>query len=134
MRALALLLAIAACAPHLAPEGILAIDAIERHERGEIVVVDVRSAREVLAGFPKRSFVHIQFGANEWRPVTVEDARAFAEQVRSLMDRRPIALLCQYGVRSAAAAEALNRYGISARSITDGYLGNNHGPGWRAWE
>lgn len=129
-----LLLALAACTPTTAPEGILAIDAIERHERGEIIVVDVRAAREVLAAFPKHALVHIQFGPDEWGAVAEEEARAFAEKLQAVMDGRPVALLCQYGVRSAAAAEALKRRGIAAQTITDGYLGNRQGPGWRAWE
>jgi rhodanese-related sulfurtransferase len=133
MRRLALLLVLAACTPFAPEGGILAIDAIERHERREIVVVDVRPASEILRGLPKRLLVHVQYGPDEWGAISEDDERLFATRIREISGR-PIVLLCQYGVRSATAAEALRRQGIAAESITDGYLGNNYGPGWRTWE
>lgn len=115
-------------------EGISSFDALRLHEEGRLVVIDVRPSAEILRSLPKRPLVHIQYGPDEWGAVAENDARAFAEKVRSASDGKPIALLCQYGVRSAAAAAALRERGIAAQNITDGYLGNNHGPGWRASE
>jgi rhodanese-related sulfurtransferase len=112
-----------------------AAEAIERYERHEIIVVDIRSAAEVLSAFPKHALIQIQFGPDQWGSVTEEQVAAFIRRLAPFMSGgSPVFLLCQYGVRSETASRLLARRGLSVTNIKDGYLGNSYGPGWRAWE
>lgn len=61
----------------------------------------------------------------------------FVEAVLALIghDRtRPIALICERGVISQEAQRWLRDAGFSpVYNVQDGFLGNSHGPGWKAW-
>lgn len=108
--------------------------AITLLERGDAVVIDVRPTSERQHGIVAGS-QWIQFGPDKWTgDVSRKDAQEFVEKIISLgLDKKEVLLLCQEGVRSEAARLELYKNGIQARSVADGYMGNNHGPGWRAW-
>lgn len=133
---LVLLLGGCAAAPPREVGDLSAFDALALHEAGALLILDVWSDAELRRHAPKTPLIRIQFGPDDWTAAAAgeTDASAFAEKIRAASDGRPIALLCLYGVRSAAAAQALGRHGIAARNVADGFLGNRHGPGWRAWE
>ncbi len=99
-------------------------------------MIDVRSADERHGRLSKLSMPHIQFGPDGWTGrVDEEEIAAFAERVKAVgQGTKPVALLCQQGVRSGYAADALKRHGLNVTSVVDGYLGNGRGPGWKAWE
>ena len=113
-----------------ADDGVIAADAaIARAERGELVLIDVRSPGEWRAtGVPK--------GA---KTVTIHDprgAKGFVEAVMAAVGRdvdKPIALICARGNRSTIATGLLTRAGFTrVQNIREGMLGNPGGPGWLA--
>lgn len=124
------------CATTGVERGMSSFEALGKHERGEIVVVDVRSAEERAGRLPRGPVLHVQFGPDRWRnDITFDQETAFVRKIERLAARgKPLVLLCQYGVRSGAAVRALRRHRVEARSVEDGYLGNELGPGWAAWD
>ncbi len=128
-------LVLVSCAQIDETDSIISLDAITAYERGAIVVVDVRSVRERHGGIPKFAMPHVQFGPDTWSAASDGDRVTFVARIRAVVPNdRSVALLCQAGIRSLAAAAALREHGIVALNIRDGYLGNSHGPGWKAWE
>ncbi|MBM3539490.1 MAG: rhodanese-like domain-containing protein [Alphaproteobacteria bacterium] len=132
---IAALLVVGACTIAGDETGILAADAARAHERGEILLVDVRSGPERLSGMP-RGAVHKQFGPDTWTgTVSTAEAAALVDAIRDLSEaRKPVVFLCQSGIRSARAANEMKVQGLAALTVTDGYLGNVHGPGWKIRE
>lgn len=111
-----------------------AFAAVELWRKQELTVVDVRSPKERLRGGPS-GVTAVQFGPDAWEEkVSDAEVERFIRELHALKLEPPIALLCQYGVRSESARRALEEKGIIVQSISDGYLGNTHGPGWSAWE
>lgn len=111
-----------------------AFAAVALWRKQELTVVDVRSPKERLKGGPSGVTV-MQFGPGAWEEkVSDAEAERFIRELQALKLDPPIALLCQYGVRSESARRALEKRGIIVLSISDGYLGNSHGPGWNAWD
>ena len=111
-----------------------AFAAVALWKNKELTVVDVRSRKERLKGGPS-GVIAVQFGPDAWEEkVSDEEVERFIRELHALKLETPIALLCQYGVRSESARKALEARGIIVRSVSDGYLGNSLGPGWNAWE
>lgn len=135
---LVLCLSFAACTsvPSGTPERFTAFDAIELWEKGEILILDVRSERERQRGVPREHVVSIQYGPSEWSgTVKDEESAKFLKAVLQINPgMKPVAVLCQYGVRAEAANRILAQNGIRAYTIVDGYLGNQNGPGWKSLE
>jgi rhodanese-related sulfurtransferase len=135
---LVLCLTLVACAsvPSGTTERFTAFDAMELWEKDEVLLLDVRSELERRKGAPQKRVASVQYGPDRWNG-TVDDTETsrFIEAVRRINpDGKPIAILCQYGVRAEAAHRVLAQNGITARTIADGYLGNQNGPGWKSLE
>ncbi|MGH9109140.1 MAG: rhodanese-like domain-containing protein [Acidimicrobiales bacterium] len=73
-----------------------------------LVILDVREADEV-AGQPFPGAVHIPIGQ-------------LADRVGEIPHTRPIVVVCHSGVRSAAAADALDRAGWPAENLAGGIV------------
>ena len=129
-------MSLVACATGGNDTDIGSLEALQMHERNEALVIDVRPAKERHVGMPRRPVVHLPFGSERSiNEATVEAELEFVQRVRAnLVGSRLVLLVCQIGVRSAAAARLLRRHGIDARSVRDGYMGNESGPGWKAWD
>ncbi len=104
-------------------------EALERSQRGEMTIVDVRSPQEwKQTGVPA--------GA---RPVTIHDPRglegfiqAMKRSVNGKLDT-PVALICARGNRSTRALNALQAAGFTeVLNIREGMLGSTSGSGWLA--
>ena len=104
--------------------GILsATDAAAQVERGEILLLDIRSREE---------WVETGIAKGAW-PVSMHDT-SFAANLRAVLDRadgRPIALICATGGRSRFVQSALNRAGLEdILDVSEGMMGSPAGPGW----
>ncbi len=87
-----------------APAGrITPSDAVERHRRGEITLVDVREAGEVQASGTASGALHIPLGQLA--------ARAPSEP--GLERNRPVVLFCASGARSQRGADLLAGMGFA---------------------
>jgi rhodanese-related sulfurtransferase len=112
-------------APAFAEPGALPADsAWQMVQRGEMVVLDVRTPTEwAMTGLPRDS-----------HGINVKD-RDFIAQARGAvlgdLDH-PIAVICRTGQRSSEAATALEKAGFThVFDITEGMLGNDEtGVGW----
>lgn len=122
-------LPLGAAGPLGAAEPLSTEQALAGARRGELLLVDIRSAGEwALTGLPEGA-VAITFQDWLWRP----RAEFAAELLAALGgDRdRPVALICATGGRSAAAAELLAGAGFSrVHDVPEGMLGSAAGPGW----
>ena len=104
-------------------------------KKGEVVIIDVRSPAERQKGLIKGP-VQVQFGPDKWGDKVLEsEEQQFVQRITSIAKPgQEIVLFCQFGVRSEFARLLLQKYGINARSVQDGYLGNTKGPGIKAWD
>ena len=115
--------------------GVASFDALALIERGEALVIDVRSAAETRSGGPIGA-IRIQFGPDDFlsRPASAEERESFTNKIRATNAwGKKIFLLCQYGVRSDEAQKTLAEQGISSVSIAGGWLGRGHLVGLRDW-
>ena len=83
-------------------------DAVARHDRGEMVVVDVRDIAEVRATGTASGGLHI--------PLMMLQSKAdprHPEHDKALSTDRPVALFCASGARSGMAADLLRRMGYA---------------------
>jgi len=105
------------------PDVIPARDAFERSEKGELLIIDVRTPMEWM-----RSGV-----AKGAKTITPQDP-AFMQNLLAAMDgdpSRPIALICATGNRTAMIARFLREQGFSnVADISEGMMGNFSAPGW----
>lgn len=104
--------------------GILsAKDAAAQVERGEILLLDIRTREE---------WAETGIAKGAW-PVSMHEA-SFAANLRAVLDRaegRPIALICATGGRSKFVQSALDRAGIEGvLDVSEGMMGSPAGPGW----
>jgi len=136
--AIALSLYCSGCASISTPDEdeIGAFEALALHDHGEVLLIDVRSEKEKASASPKAKSIALQFGPDTWSgKVSKEEELRFIARIATLeTNSRQLVLLCQYGVRSRAAIAVLRQARIRAKSVTDGYAGNESGPGWGAWE
>lgn len=107
-----------------ATDGQLAADeAYAAAERGEILIIDVRTPAEWReTGIPKGAKA-VEFGASNFLDRMVEAVAS---------DRsRPVALICRSGNRSTRAVDTLRTNGFShVLNIREGMSGGSFGPGW----
>lgn len=96
-------------------------------QRGERVLIDVRSPGEWR-----------QTGLAEGAtPITIHDPGGMSAFVQNILDRvdgkrdTPVALICASGVRSTYAQQLLRKAGFSdVVNVREGMLGSRDGPGW----
>ncbi len=104
-------------------------EALERSQRGEVTIIDVRSPQEwKQTGVPA--------GAH---PVTIHDPQGlegFVQAMRRSVNGKldtPVALICARGNRSTRALNALQAAGFTqVLNIKEGMLGSTSGSGWLA--
>ncbi len=112
------------------PEGavISAAEALRLAQRGDLIVIDVRSPREWRdTGVPEHA-----------QTVTIhhpEGLTGFVAEVANVVGpdkERPIALICARGNRSSVGAKALRQAGFRRiLNVREGLFGNGEdGPGW----
>lgn len=94
--------------------------------RDSLLVIDVRTGREWrTTGLPEKA-VGISLAG--------EGVASFVDAVLEAVDgdrSHPIATICASGVRSARAADILQRHGfLEVYDIAEGMMGSGHGPGW----
>jgi len=82
-------------------------DVAQRHERGEVQLVDVREPYEHEAG-------HVPGD----RHIELE---RLASQAETLDRERPVVFYCRLGARSGMAANAFRRAGFEAHSMVGGF-------------
>src|SRR4051794_4744940 len=87
-------------------------DVRARHERGEIVLVDVREAYEHAAGRIAGAR-HLELGR-------------LAAEADTIGVDRPVVFYCRVGARSAMAAQAFRRAGWDAYSMAGGLEAWHH--------
>ena len=127
----------AACATLSTSDGgsVSSFDAIQLLERGEAVLVDTRAEYERKSGMPHMAN-QIQFGPDDFRgrPASEKEMAEFVAKIGKLdVGGKKILLLCQYGVRSESARQALAQAGIQAFSIAGGWLGRSGQTGLKDW-
>ncbi|WP_242463837.1 rhodanese-like domain-containing protein [Thiococcus pfennigii] len=126
--ALATILLLAGCGPE-APSGpeLSAPEALERAQRGELIIVDVRTPGEwrrtgVGAGALELNMIQSRGGE--------EFIEKLLEQVGGNMDT-PIALICRTGNRSGNVQRLLLENGFTeVYNVREGMAGSGAGPGW----
>lgn len=126
---------VAGCAsavPGAQGPSIASVDAYEMSREGRVLIVDIRPhAERARDGAPAAS-VSVVFPA-----AFVADREQFVAEVSRVagVDRaRPLALLCRRGITSRAAQAVLANAGFRfVYNVSDGFLGNEAGPGWKGW-
>ncbi|MEI6986735.1 MAG: rhodanese-like domain-containing protein [Rhodospirillaceae bacterium] len=114
----------------LADDGILRADeALVAAQRGEIVIIDVRTPAEWRAtGIPE--------GAKTADFSTPALVMGFVATVTNVVHSEltlPVALICRSGNRSTKARDVLVANGFTAVfNIKEGMSGSSYGPGWLA--
>lgn len=114
--------------PTLAAEDLLPPpDAWTMAERGELLIIDVRTPPEwAWTGIPRTAA-----RANWWQ---VSGRDGFLRDVLEITENdlnRRIALICARGVRSSEATRFLRSRGFTnVADIGEGMLGSRAGPGW----
>lgn len=129
---------LSACATISIPEegSVSSFDALQLLEKGAAVLVDTRAEYEKSAGVPRIAATKIQFGPDDFlsRPASEKEKAEFVDKISKLnAGGKKILLLCQYGVRSESARQALAQAGIEAFSIAGGWLGRNGQAGLKDW-
>lgn len=96
-------------------------------QQGKAYLIDVRSVEERQIDCVTETDALVQYGPDRFSSVTSEQESAhFIEQVRKMNTTgKEIILLCQYGVRSAFARQALSTVDIPSRSIKGGCLNSS---------
>ncbi len=110
-------------------EDLTAEEAQAKAERGDLLLIDVRSPQEWRqTGIPASAV-----------PVTIHQAggaQAFYKAILDVVDgdpSRPIAVICARGNRSIKAFQFLKAQGFTAVSnVGEGMFGNGKAPGWLA--
>jgi rhodanese-related sulfurtransferase len=105
------------------PAIISARDAFERSEKGELLIIDVRTPMEWMrSGVAKGALT-----------ITPQDP-SFMQKLHEAVDgdmNRPIALICATGSRTAMISRFLREQGYGAvADISEGMMGNFSAPGW----
>ena len=90
----------------MTPAGMTAADAVARTAAGDIVLVDIRDPSELASGGKAKGAINIPSATLMMRA----DPRS-PECVPELKDRKPIAVYCASGARSAMAKQMLERMG-----------------------
>ena len=111
-------------------EDLTAEEAQAKAERGDLLLIDVRSPQEWRqTGDTGSSAI----------PVTIHQAggaQAFYKAILEAVDgdpSRPIALICARGNRSTKALQFLKAQGFTAvLNVSEGMFGNGKAPGWLA--
>ncbi len=110
-----------------AGDGTLAADsAWALMSRDSLLVIDVRTGSEWRStGLPDKAVgISLSRGG----------VTSFVDAVLEAVDgdrSRPVAMICASGVRSARAADILQRHGfVEVYDIAEGMMGNGHRPGW----
>lgn len=59
-------------------------------------------------------------------------SKRFISTLKALLEehKKPVALICAKGIRSARLAKRLAEVGINVINVPEGMLGNHEGPGW----
>lgn len=115
---------------------ISSFDALQLLEKGEALIVDTRAEYEKGAGVPRIAATKIQFGPDDFlvRPASEKEKDEFVGKINKLnAGGKKILLLCQYGVRSESARQALAQAGIKAFSVAGGWLGRDGQTGLKDW-
>ena len=64
--------------------------------------------------------------------ITINQDPGFIENVKKEIDKEnQVLVMCASGVRSMIAANLLENSGYAAHNVSDGYNGNDKGPGWK---
>ena len=109
--------------------------ACEWWQKGEAVLVDVRTdAEREWVGFVPGA---VPLAWKQWPGMAMN--AAFDEGIRAAVPAgKKAVLLCRSGVRSVAAAQRANQFGIEAYNILEGFEGDpdadahrGHKGGWR---
>lgn len=104
------------------------LDAPSAHEKqraGDILLIDIRRPDEWAATGSAQGAAQLDMRR--------DDFIAALDQIAGGDRRRPIALICARGVRSARTANLLAQNGFSnIIDIPEGMLGSAAGPGWIA--
>lgn len=114
-------------AGHGEQDSLAADTALVRAERGELMIIDVRSRGEwMMTGVAKGA---TKLSIHDWGGM-----RGFVERlkffVRDKFDR-PIALICAQGIRSTETQKVLRAAGFTnVENIREGMFGSSYGPGW----
>lgn len=111
---------------------LLSLDAYELTRQGKLLVIDIRPEPERHRdGFPSSAI------AIPYPTEIFADDRQFVRAVDRISQgnhRLPIGLLCRRGVTSQDAQAVLRAAGYTTvYSVSDGFLGSETGPGWKAW-
>ena len=107
----------------LAQEKIDVATAQQLAEKGEVLLLDIRTPREWK-----------QTGVSPLATPMNMRERSFGADLMALIDSnrdQPIALICASGGRSAYLAQVLSKAGFSSiYDVTEGMVGSGAGPGW----
>tara|TARA_X000001036_G_scaffold269025_1_gene249721 strand:- start:55 stop:414 length:360 start_codon:yes stop_codon:yes gene_type:complete len=64
--------------------------------------------------------------------ITINQDPGFIGNVKKEIDKEnQVLVMCASGVRSMIAANLLKNSGYAAHNVSDGYSGNDQGPGWK---
>lgn len=114
--------------------GVSSEETVKLHRKGEIRLVDTRSASE-RSGREISNTLAIQLGPDRWiGTLTDDDAQSFLRRIEAsgLTTHDAIVTICNAGVRAAAAAELLRASGYTrAKAVAGGYIGTNKDLGWQ---
>ena len=103
---------------------ITAREAFKQASQGSIVLIDIRHPSE---------WAKTGIGANAV-PITMHQKLSkFVDELIKVAgpEKRPIALICAEGVRSAAMQKRLMPYGFKGViNVSEGMIGSKSGPGW----
>lgn len=91
---------------------ITAKDAVTKAANGEIILIDVREAKELAASGMAAGALHIPLATLPLKA----DPRA-PSFIAALEGRKPIAVYCAVGGRAGMAAQLLTRLGYEAHNI-----------------
>lgn len=113
------------CTPANARETLSAPEAAVLAERGEVILVDVRTPMEWNAtGIPKGART-VTWGRPDFVDLMLEATGGDRDA--------PLALICRAGNRSGKALAALREAGFTwLRHVPEGMAGSAAGPGWLA--
>ena len=89
-----------------------AAEAVARAKTGEITVLDVREAGEVVSSGRAKGALHIPLAL-----VSLKADPKAPDRVKGLDLTKPVAVYCASGMRSGAAVTALRKLGYEAHNI-----------------
>ena len=89
-----------------------AAEAIARHAKGEITVLDVREANEVMSSGTAAGGVHIPLSL-----VAMKANPQGPDHDKRLDPKKPVAVFCAVGGRAGMATQTLQKLGYEAHNI-----------------